>query len=58
FYPFAYIIKLKIEISIANLISKVTKKRNYSIISKSAFSYTKKGYTRLLNKSFTSISKN
>ncbi|PNP86371.1 hypothetical protein FNYG_00287 [Fusarium nygamai] len=58
FHPFAYIVKLKIEMSMADLISKVARKRDCGVISEGAFSHAEEGCARLPNKSFASVSRN
>ncbi|EXL67063.1 hypothetical protein FOPG_16791 [Fusarium oxysporum f. sp. conglutinans race 2 54008] len=58
FHPFAYIVKLKIEMSMADLISKVARKRDCGVISEGAFSHAEEGCTGLPNKSFASVSRN
>ncbi|KAI3573990.1 hypothetical protein IWW34DRAFT_810187 [Fusarium oxysporum f. sp. albedinis] len=58
FHPFAYIVKLKIEMSMADLISKVARKRDCGVVSKGTFSNAEEGRARLPNKSFASVSRN
>ncbi|RKL07302.1 hypothetical protein BFJ70_g16906 [Fusarium oxysporum] len=58
FHPFAYIVKLKIEMSMADLISKVARKRDCGVISEGAFSHAEEGCAGLPNKSFASVSRN
>uniref|UniRef100_A0A0D2YDL6 Uncharacterized protein n=1 Tax=Fusarium oxysporum (strain Fo5176) TaxID=660025 RepID=A0A0D2YDL6_FUSOF len=58
FHPFAYIVKLKIEMSMADLISKVARKRDCGVVSGGTFSNVEEGRARLPNKSFASISRN
>ncbi|KAM5350072.1 hypothetical protein ACJ41O_006577 [Fusarium nematophilum] len=58
FHPFAYIVKLKIEMSMADLISKVARKRDCGIISESTFTNAEEGRARAPNKSFASVSRN
>ncbi|KAJ9413344.1 hypothetical protein FOXG_15053 [Fusarium oxysporum f. sp. lycopersici 4287] len=58
FHPFAYIVKLKIEMSMADLISKVARKRDCGVVSEGNFSNAEEGRARLPNKSFASVSRN
>jgi len=58
FHPFAYIVKLKIEMSMADLISKVARKRDCGVISEGTFSNAEEGRAGLPNKSFASVSRN
>jgi hypothetical protein len=43
FHPFAYIVKLKIEMSMADLISKVTRTRDWGVVSEGTFSNAQEG---------------
>ncbi|EXK76098.1 hypothetical protein FOQG_19143 [Fusarium oxysporum f. sp. raphani 54005] len=58
FHPFAYIVKLKIEMSMADLIGKVAKKRDCVVVSEGTFSNAEEGRTGLPKKSFASVSRN
>ncbi|KAF4415030.1 hypothetical protein F53441_14674 [Fusarium austroafricanum] len=58
FHPFAYIVKLKIEMSMADLISKIARKRDGGVISEGPFSHAEQGCARPPNKSFASVSRN
>ncbi|KAF6513996.1 hypothetical protein IWW34DRAFT_858678 [Fusarium oxysporum f. sp. albedinis] len=58
FHPFAYIVKLKIEMSMADLIGKVARKRDCGVVSEGTFSNAEEGRAGLPNKSFASVSRN
>ncbi|EXK77432.1 hypothetical protein FOQG_17862 [Fusarium oxysporum f. sp. raphani 54005] len=58
FHPFAYIVKLKIEMSMADLISKVARKRDCGVVSEGTFSNGVEGRAGLPNKSFASVGRN
>ncbi|KAL5603911.1 hypothetical protein FOVSG1_006661 [Fusarium oxysporum f. sp. vasinfectum] len=58
FHPFAYIVKLKIEMSMADLISKVARKHDCGVVSGGTFSNAEEGRAGLPNKSFASVSRN
>ncbi|KAM5350872.1 hypothetical protein ACJZ2D_017159 [Fusarium nematophilum] len=58
FHPFAYIVKLKIEMSMADLISKIARKRDCGVISEGTFNNAEEGRAGVPNKSFASISRN
>ncbi|KAF6512708.1 hypothetical protein HZS61_007514 [Fusarium oxysporum f. sp. conglutinans] len=58
FHPFAYIVKLKIEMSMADLISKVARNRDCGVVSEGTFSNAVEGHAGLPNKSFASVGRN
>ncbi|KAG7403267.1 hypothetical protein Forpe1208_v016551 [Fusarium oxysporum f. sp. rapae] len=58
FHPFAYIVKLKIEMSMADLISKVARNRDCGVVSEGTFSNAVEGRAGLPNKSFASVGRN
>ncbi|KAG7429481.1 hypothetical protein Forpi1262_v009604 [Fusarium oxysporum f. sp. raphani] len=58
FHPFAYIVKLKIEMSMADLISKVARNRDRGVVSEGTFSNAVEGRAGLPNKSFASVGRN
>ncbi|KAG7408795.1 hypothetical protein Forpe1208_v012321 [Fusarium oxysporum f. sp. rapae] len=58
FHPFAYIVKLNIEMSMADLISKVARNRDCGVVSEGTFSNAVEGRAGLPNKSFASVGRN
>ncbi|KAG7403987.1 hypothetical protein Forpi1262_v018617 [Fusarium oxysporum f. sp. raphani] len=58
FHPFAYIVKLKIEMSMADLISQVARKRDCGVVSEDTSSNAVEGRAGLPNKSFVSVGRN
>ncbi|EXM12440.1 hypothetical protein RAB80_017828 [Fusarium oxysporum f. sp. vasinfectum] len=58
FHPFAYIVKLKIEMSMADLISQVARKRDCGVVSEDTSSNAVEGCAGLPNKSFVSVGRN